>query len=578
MKRIHDHPTRAICLALALLASTATVACKRSPPVPTALRGTVSFVTPEVGCTMASPMMITSQGASYVLMPATDGVVRAYDPTDGSLEFSVSLPVTTGYVADVTAPPVLFDDSHLVVALQHVAGPNYGRLDHQVVVIDLEARALDPAFPTLTLGASLPDYSGTMTVPFLAANSFSRSALVHTSTADTTRGFAYVGFGNQRDIQPWHGWLFELNLDAWATGSTAQSAVLLTTPDTDCGVPGTSGSREMACGGGIWAPAGPEAHETPGSYELYVPTGNGLLDLNTSQYANTIMRTTRGLAFDPGCDAVACAAFDSADPARACLDSCTNLFVPRLMPGEPAVVPESGVCNGMTLLECYAALDWDLGANATARVSVPGGPDVMVLPAKDGAVYLFDANHFGTLYDRETVVAPCGTATDACYADWAGMMVTAPLIATVDGGPVVVVPSFMYDRTHPAGVVALRIVMRAGSPVLEPFWTAPTFDSPEAHARFRQHPSRAALVTVEGEPYVLVVDVASAGGHGTLLAVRLRDGAIAARVTLTGEGNRYSVPLVSGSRVFITSCVTNPPANGHLEAIDLARDPTIMLP
>ena len=77
------------------------------------------------------------------------------------------------------------------------------------------------------------------------------------------------------------------------------------------------------------------------------------------------MRTTRGLAFDPGCDAVACAAFDSADPARACLDSCTNLFVPRLMPGEPAVVPESGVCNGMTLLECYAALDWDLGACGT---------------------------------------------------------------------------------------------------------------------------------------------------------------------------------------------------------------------
>lgn len=527
---------------------------------------------------MASPMHVVSQGADVVLVPSTDGTIRAFDDADGTPVFSVDLPVLSGAVADVTAPPVLFDASHLVVAYQHEVLPTYQRVDHQVVVVDLEARALDPAFPTVTLAASEPDYTGTMTVPFLPSNSFSRSALAIGTTADRTRGYAYVTFGNQRDIQPWHGWAFELDLDLWATGGTANSAVLLTTPDNDCGTPGSSGSRVMACGGGIWAPAGPVVHETASDFELYVPTGNGLLDIPNQQYANTIMRTTRGLAFDPGCDPVLCAGFNPMDPARACLDSCANLFVPRLMPGEADVRPESGACDGMTLMQCYAALDWDLGANAPARIALPGGPDVMVLPAKDGAVYLFDAAHFGTLYDRETIVSPCGTATDTCINDWAGMMVTEPLVTAVDGDPVVVIPTFMYDHSHPAGVVALRVGMQGATPTLEPLWTAPTFGSPESLTSFRRHPGRAALLTVEGEAYVVVVDVGPPGGRGKLYAIRIRDGAIAARFVLDGEGNRYGEPLVLGARVYVPSCDGNPPSSGHLEAIDLMRDPGVPLP
>lgn len=553
-------------LSLALVASS----CGGSDR-PTELRGSSAFVTDEFGCPMASPMLITSQGETHVLVPGTDGFLRAFDPDDGTLTFSVEMPVAEGHVTDVTAPPVLFDDSHLVVALQHIS-PTFRRLDHQVVVVDLETRALDPAFPTLTLSASKPDYTGTATVDFLPPNAFSRSELVHANTPDTTRGFAYVSYGNTQDIQPWHGWMFELDLDAWASAGVANSAVLLTTPDVRCGTPGMSGSRDMLCGGGIWAPSGPILHETASAYEIYVPTGNGLLDISNGQYANTVMRVTQGLDFDPGCDPVACASFDTADPARACLDSCSNLFAPRLMPGEAPVRPESGACDDMTLLECYAALDWDLGANSPARVSVPGGPDVMVLPAKDGAVYLFDAAHFGTMYDRETVVAPCGAPGDLCVNDWAGMMVTEPLVTSVDGDPVVVVASFMFDHTHPAGLIALRIVMRDGAPTLEPFWTAPDFATGEALDRFRRHPSRASLLTIAGEPYVLVVDVGPPGGRGTLLAVRVRDGVIAARAALAGEGVRYIEPLVIGSRVFLNSCNGNPPASGHLEAIDLALE------
>src|SRR5690606_25021479 len=158
--------------------------------------------------------------------------------------------------------------------------------------------------------------------------------------------------------------------------------------------------RDMICGGGVWSPAGPVLVQREDDYEVLVPTGNGQLDLARRDYANTLMRTGPGLVFDPGCDPVACADFDPLDPSRACLESCANLFVPRMMPDDPPLGTTSGVCEGLTFFECYAALDWDLGANSPARVELPGGPTVYVLPGKDGGVYLIDADHLGTLYDR----------------------------------------------------------------------------------------------------------------------------------------------------------------------------------
>src|SRR5262245_27417146 len=94
----------------------------------------------------------------------------------------------------------------------------------------------------------------------------------------------YVSLGNIQDIQPWHGWLFELDLDAWRAGGEAITASLVTTPEADCGIPGTSGARERQCGGGIWAPAGPLVS----GGELFVPTGNGQLDVPRGDHANTL--------------------------------------------------------------------------------------------------------------------------------------------------------------------------------------------------------------------------------------------------------------------------------------------------
>jgi hypothetical protein len=536
-----------------------------------------AFTTEPMGCVMASPLRVTSRGDAYVLAPSTDGSLRALDPATGRTSWSVALPVPDGEVADITAPPAFFDAGHLVIGYQHVnAQASYGRITQNVAVLDLEARALDPAFPILTLDATGREADGGTPVPFSTPNTFGRSPLLHVGVADRTRGLVYVGFGNQRDIQPWHGWLFELDLDAWAANgpTAAVTGTLLTTPESDCGPAGASGARENVCGGGIWAPAGMGAHDAQDGIEIYVPTGNGQLDLARRDYANGLLRVERGLAFEPGCDATACTPWNAADPGAACLSTCRNLFVPRLLPGEDFVRPESGACDGMTLLECYATLDWDLGADTPARVSVPGGPDVIVLPAKDGAVYLFDAEHFGTLYDRETIAVPCGTATDVCTADWAGMMVTEPLVTTLDGMPLVMIPTFQFDKTHPAGVVALRIALKDGKPAFEPAWQAPRSDSAEAMARFRTHPGRLALTTIAGEPHAVMVDVGpTKNAKGTLLVIRVRDGEIVERAPLEGRGNRYVLPLVledgDRRRVVVSSCADNPPSKGTLEAVDL---------
>jgi len=382
-----------------------------------------------------------------------------------------------------------------------------------------------------------------------------------------------VTFGNLRDIQPWHGWVFELDLDAWASGGTAVSSVLLTTPERDCGPPGESGSTEMICGGGVWAPPGPTLIERPGGFDLLVATGNGQLDLGRKDNANSILRLHRGLAFDPACDPVACAAFDPIAPAPACIESCADQFIPRLLPGDPPFDPPDGRCDGKTFFECYALLDWDLGADSPARVVVPGGDDVLVLPAKDGGVYLVDAEHMGTLHDRIQLTTICGANGGTCTANWAGTMLTVPAVTTVAGVPTVLVPTFFFDQTNPAGLVALQIVRdAAGVPKWHKLWEAPPFTDAEAVARFREHVGRVALVTIAGEEYAAFVDPgADHTKDGLLYLVKVADGTIVERAALDGPGRKYSLPAVRGETLYVFSCDAEV-GPGHLEAWAPAAD------
>ncbi len=559
-----------------LLALALTFACgddiRPLPPEPGTVRLSRSFRTPDFGgCFLASPLAITSRGENQVLVVNGDGTIAAIDPLGGATRWSVTLPAGAGTVPNVAATPVV-TGSRVAVAWQEVLS-DFTRTAHHVSVVDLEARALDPLMPALTLESTRPDAGGTGVVTFDPRYAYSRSALPIAYPPGAVLGVTYVGYGNIQDIQPWHGWVFEVDLDAWLAGGpgAAVTAVLLTTPESDCGPPGQSGSLEMICGAGVWAPAGPQVFPVANAdgYELIVPTGNGQLDLGRGDYANTLMRVRRGLAFDPACDPDACAGWDVLAPDPACVESCADLFIPRLLPGQPMLDPPDGRCDGVSFFACYASLDYDLGADAPARVQVPGGPLVYVLPAKDGAVYLIDAEHMGTLYDREIIMPVCGSGGGSCSANWAGMMVTEPLMTTLDDEPLAIIPTFIHDTSHPAGLVALRVTGGA-TPRLEKVWEAPGFDTGEALDRFRRHAGRAALLELGDQEYALVVDVAGNGGDGTLLVVRVSDGEIVDRVTLDGRGQRYVEPLVSGGRIYVTSCEGDG-GPGHVEGFGLVQ-------
>jgi hypothetical protein len=542
-------------------------------PPPGALSLARAFRADELsGCTYASPVI----AGDLVIVATTEGVVAAYEH-DGDVAWQTTLPTPTGQRAWIGATPTVIDGTRLVVAWQDTEG-NETRRAHHVAVLDIATGALDAAFPTLTLAAEKPANGGG-TVPFLPANNFSRSQLVHARRPGEELGVVYVSFGNLRDIQPWHGWVFELNLDAWRANGAASAiaATLLATPEADCGPPGESGSDDMLCGGGVWGPSGPTLVPRGDDYELWVPAGNGLLDLAHDQLANTIIRTGRGLTVETGCSA-ACDAFDPIAPAEACMASCANLFIPRLAPGDAPLSPPNGRCDDLTFLECYAELDLDLGAGSPAVVTTAGGHEVAVLPAKDGAVYLFDAAHMGTLHHRYVLREFCGSNGGSCTANWAGTMVTEPAITRVDGNPVAIIPTFYFDKTNPAGIVAFDVIDTADGPRLQERWSAPARNSAEAVERFREHTGRASIVDVPGfAPQVVLVDPEETG-TGRMYLVDAATGEIRDRGALDGGGRKYIEPAIVGARAFVTSCSGGPdrgmlPGSSHLEAWDVISRP-----
>ncbi len=533
----------------------------------------------------ASPLLVERPGGALVVLASRDGTLTGLDPVTLEVAWDYALPADAGDEVYLLSTPLVVGD-RLVVIYQTREVETGVRQHHRLQVLKLASGQPDQDFPTLELAARVPSSDGSGSVDFRPDRSLSRSALVAIPEPGAGLGWAYASFGNQADIQPWHGWIFEIDLDAWrADGAEAAvSATFLVTPETDCGVEGRSGSNDSVCGGGIWSPAGPLVRSTAAGYELLAPSGNGQLDLARRDYASTLMRLTPGLEFDPECDARACRDFDQSEPTVECMESCRNLFIPRLLPGDPPLQPATGRCAGLSFMECYSEIDYDFGAGVPVAVELEGGPSVLVQPAKDGHVYLIDADHLGTLYDREKIVDVCGTAADDCDEDqWRGMMVTQPTLAEVDGTPVVLVPTFMFDRTHSAGLVALRVAFTEVGPRLEPLWQAPPFDDPEAIRRFRTYPSRAVVgpPNDRDERSVWLVDVVERSGgsfwkdpigaiqaeltgasRGTLLRIRLRDGEILDRIPLRDRGLRHVRPLLYEGRLFI-------PSRSSLEIYDI---------
>jgi hypothetical protein len=209
------------------------------------------------------------------------------------------------------------------------------------------------------------------------------------------------------------------------------------------------------------------------------------------------------------------------------------------------------------LFDCWARLDY-IGGSSPALARLPSGREVLIHTPKDGHAYLVDADHLGSLLDRRQLVENCGTKEDVCRADWAGMSVTRPEVLDTPEGPLVFVPTHMFDRSHAAGIVALRIREDGASVKLEPAWTFPSFSEETAVRMFRRHPTRARLLREgpRGEPALFVGEMID-GQPGILWMLRATDGALLARTELAGPGFRFAQPLVLGARIFLPSCASD---------------------
>lgn len=524
-------------------------------------------------CNMASPLLHTAaDGTREIITVALDGEVRAFDEATGDLRWDARLTAPEGRTPIVLSTPVLVDDVLFVafqITITQDGAPNHGsweRTAHVVEALNLTDRAPDARWPRLTLQAQVPAYDGG-TVTFDSRFQLLRSDLLHVEVSDRESGLLYVSLGNGPSIQPFHGWVFEVDLDAWQQEGTdaAITGQLVTTASNDC-TPTARASATMVCGGGVWTPAGPLLSQTGDGYELFVPTGNGRIDLGRQAYAHSVMRTGRGLMFDAGCDATACAAFDEFEPSAECLDSCTNVFIARMPEGQ-MLQADHTLCEGKTFVECYGRLDSDLGSSSPVEVQVPDGPRAIVQPGKDGGIYLFDRERMGLLHDRVQAIEMCGTVDDPCEAVWTGQFVTTPVVAEVDGVPVVIASGFNHDRSHAAGIVAYQVLMQDGQPRLRPLWRTPDPTTPTALQVFRRHSGRPVLFDFEGETYLLVVEARESGGH--IWVVRVRDGEAVQRLALESDGLKYTKPLVVDGRVYIGTCDFGALENGRLEGYSL---------
>lgn len=517
---------------------------------------------------IANPLLFSNQGLDFILVPESNGTVTALNAESGAKEWQVSLVEAHCQSVLLAATPVRVANK-LVVVYQCV---DQGvRTNHRLAVIDLSKHQLDPAFPVLTLSAQKPSADGKAVVTFSPPHAFSHAALKHVEQARSVWGKLYVAFGNAGDSQPFHGWVFEVDMSDWQSSKPNNPVknVLLTTPEAECPVTIESGTQEMVCGGGVWTPAGPQIYSADNSYELLLPVGNGQIDLARHDYSNTLMRVKPGLAFEPDCDDLLCKNFNPSQPSEACMASCKHLFIPRLNEGDTPLKPANGDCDNKTFWECLARMDYDLGANAPVKAQLSNGQSVIVQAGKEGGVYLIDAEHLGKQYDRLQIVDSCGTTHDPCKASWMGMIVTQPAVTYVYHQPVVIIPSFVPDKTHPAGIIALKIVLENGQPKFRRFWQFPNKASNKATQKFRSHPSLPVITTLakSGDAVVWVIDT---GNPGTLYGIRVKDGSLLVQQPLLGTGRQLSAPVIHQDTLYLASTMPDT-GQSFIEAYRLNR-------
>lgn len=512
----------------------------------------------------ASPQIVALPGkAPFLLATPSEGIIAALDLVSGQVIWQLQLPSDPGYIPLLQATPVQVGE-RLVVAYRWISSKT-GMDSNHARVIDLKNGKLDAAFDDLEFSAEVAASSGGGTVRFDPAIQHAVSALALISSAG--RELVYVSFSSLGDQGGWHGWLFELDLGAWKRGPSrsAITSVFVTTPEVDCD--GTSGKL---CGGGLWGYSGPQTRRSDEGFEIIVQSGNGLLNLRTGDYAQSMLRLKPGLKFDPLCSAEQCTNIDPRNPPDACLRTCKNLFVPRLLPSDKPLRPADGLCDGKTFLQCLDVEDWDFGSSSPVFIDLPGKQSIYVTAGKAGDIYVLDATTLGIMYDRKQAVELCGTAEEVCPDTSEGMIISQPQVAWVEGRPVVVIATHNPDHVHAAGVIGYAIVTAVGEPHLKKIWQVPPSSAPEAKRWFRALPTRPIIADFEGEPIAWVAD---SGLEPRLLGIRIRDGKLVVNVRTAGSPQRNAKPVIYRNVLYLPTVVPSCGDLTWIEAYQISRRP-----
>jgi hypothetical protein len=510
---------------------------------------------------VASPRLVELPDLKpFLLASPTDGSVASLDPKSGQINWRLHLPRDPGHRLVMISSPAIVGDTAFFA--YHSIDPD-GERRHFMAAVDLRAGRPDPRFEVLRLTASVPANTPGKTVTFDPNTQQSRGRIAHLPSGSGP-GTLYVPFSSIGDLQVWHGWLFEIDLNRWmGDPRSAIAAVFNTTPEIDC----DDGAEGRICGGGIWAYAGPLLRQGDNGPEILVQTGNGRFDLSRGDYAQALLRLKPGLAFDPACDPSACRNERSTDPGPLCLSTCRNLFVPRLMPGDPPMRPASGQCDTLSYLECINEIDLDFASAAPALVRIPGRRDLIVTAGKAGDMYLLDADNLGTLYDRKQAIAVCGTPGEPCTSPSEGMIINQPQIGWIGDRPVVVIAGHNPDQVHPAGLIAFEII-GTETPSLRKLWQFPAEGTPEASTSFRIPPTRPLIWGRGADAVVWVADNTS---EGRLFGVRLGDGHLVARIRTMGWPMRNAMMTIHDGVLYLHSLPGAKDTVSWIEAFRIGR-------
>jgi hypothetical protein len=244
----------------------------------------------------------------------------------------------------VTGTPVIDPTSNTIYLVSTSQNSSQGAFYQRLHALDL-ATGNEKFSAPVAITATVPGIGdGGSTVVFSAQMQNQRSGLV------LAGGTVYVGSSAHEDAGPWHGWLLGYN----AANVQQQAAVFNSSPNGGAG--------------GIWAGGGAPSVDSEGN--IYVSTGNGVFDANTTTVPDN----------DYG-------------------DSVLKL------------IPFSGTTlNGDNLnlvdwftpddQSCLASSDTDLGAGDPVLLpDQTSGPvlHLLVQMGKEGVVYLIDRDNMGHL-------------------------------------------------------------------------------------------------------------------------------------------------------------------------------------